>query len=116
MFKKLMLCLVLVMALIVGPIGGGVYAMEKGQECTVLEGAKIIQILPDESLRGVTVPEDASITLGAKLESAQATTLNRATGEDDWQDAYMAIIEYNFGDGIVPLLLVVKPHHVKDCK
>ena len=115
MFKNLFICLALVMALVAGPIGGGVYAMEDGQQCTVIGGEKILQILPDQSLRGVIVPQDNTIILGPQITAKMAENLTRQAGFD-WVGAHMALIEVDFGAGPMPLMLVVRPQSVKDCK
>ncbi len=116
MFKKLTLCLVLVIALVFGPIGGGIYAMEDGQQCTLIEGARVIQILPDHSLRGVINPEELSVDIGPELTPEAITTMSRATKETDWQGAHMGIVMVDLGAGPFPCVIVVKPQYVKDCK
>jgi len=119
MFKKLMLCLVLVMALVAGPIGGAALAAEDGQTCTLLGGVKIIQIMPDGTLMGVTTPGEISIKIGAEIDAEMVANLNsQSTGEHtmDWTGGNMGIVEYDFGSGPVPLLLVVKDVDVRDCK
>jgi len=115
MLKRLMLCLVLVIALVAGGIDG-VYAMEDGQTCTLLKGEKIIQILPDTSLRGVITPEESAILLGPELTEKIATRLNTEAPPFDWTGGHMALIEIDFGGGPMPLMIVVRPENVKDCE
>jgi len=115
MFKKFTLCLLLVIALVVGPIGGGVFAMENNQQCTLIAGSKILQILPDQSLRGVITPQDDTISIGAQITAEMAENLTRQVGFN-WTGAHIAMIEVDFGTGPMPLMLVVRPENVKDCK
>ncbi len=115
MFKKLFICLTLIAMLFISPIAG-VYAMEEGQECTIIKNAKIIQILPDRSFRGVISPAEVIVTVGAKLTPVMASKLNRISGEINWNGGYMGLIEVDFGNGLIPLLVVVRPEYVKDCK
>jgi len=116
MLNKLLLCLVLVAALVFGPIGGGIYAMETEQTCTVLEQQKIIQVMPDKSLRGIVTPSEHTIALGPKLTEKVVTRLNKTAMPFDWTGGHMAIIEIDFGNGMMPLLIIVRPENVKDCK
>ncbi len=119
MFKKLMLCLVLVMALVAGPIGGAAVAAEEGQTCTLLAGVKIIQIMPDRTLMGVITPGEISIAIGAEIDAEMVANLNnQSTGEHamDWTGGNMGMVEYDFGHGPVPLMLVIKDVDVRDCK
>jgi len=116
MLNKLLLCLVLITAIVFGPIGGGIYAMETEQTCTVLEGQKIVQVMPDKSFRGVIVPEENLITLGPELNEKTVTRLNKTAMPFDWTGGHMAIIEIDFGNGMMPLLIIVRPENVKDCK
>ena len=115
MLKKLLLCLVLTVALMIGGIDG-VYATEDGQDCTVLEGQKILQVMPDKSMRGVITPEEYTITLGPETAEKTVARLNKIAPPFDWTGAHIALIVIDFGNGPVPLMLVVRPENVKDCK
>ena len=115
MVKRLLLCLVLTVALMIGGIDG-VYATEDGQECTVLGGQKILQVMPDKNMRGVITPEEYTITLGPEVQEKTVTRLNEIAPPFDWSGAHIALIMVDFGQGAVPLMLVVRPENVKDCK
>jgi len=111
MFKRLVLCLTLVMILTVGPV----IAMEEDQECTMIKGSKVIQMMPDRSMRGVTVPDDITITIGPELDEASVENLN-SQNDMDWDGAHMGMIQVDFGRGPEPLVIIVKTTDVKDCK
>ena len=112
MFKKLFLCLTLVLAL---TIGSSAIAMEGGQECTVIGGSKIIQVMNNMSLRGIVAPSDERITIGPELNETMVNNLNSQTGML-WFEGHLAMIEVDFGNGPVPVMIVVKVRDVKDCK
>ena len=119
MFKKLVLFLVLVIALVAGPIGGGVMAAENGQTCTLLAEVKVIQIMPDGALMSVVTPGELPIKIGAEIDADMVANLNRqSTGSNamDWTGGNMGLVEFDFGQGPVPLMLVVKDIDVRDCK
>ena len=113
MLKKLFLCLTLVLALMVG---SSAIAMENEQECTMIKGSRIIQVMPNSSLRGVTVPEDIAITIGPELVPTMVNNLNPQTPGVDWTGAHMGMVSVDFGQGPMPLIVVVKVEDVKDCK
>ena len=113
MLKKLILCLTLVLAL---TIGSSAIAMENEQECTMIKGSRVVQVMPNTSLRGVTVPEDIDITIGPELVPTMVNNLNSQTPGVDWTGAHMGMISVDFGQGPMPLVIVVKIGDVKDCK
>jgi len=111
MFKKLILTLILVFVLAM-PLS----AMEDGQQCTLIEGGRVIQIMPDHSLRGVINPEETSVDIGAELTPDAVDILTNATKDNDWQGAHMGIVMVDIGAGPFPCLIVIRPQYVKDCK
>jgi hypothetical protein len=110
MFKRLMLCLVLVLALAM-PLS----AMEDGQQCTLIKGARVVQLLPDQSLRHVITPQDYSITIGSEILVTGVENLSKLDGFN-WTGGHLALVEVDFGSGPAPLILAVRPESVKDCK
>jgi len=112
MLKKLFLCLILVLSL---AIGSSALACEPDQVCTLIKGSKVIQIMPDRSLRGVTVPDDVEFTAGPELNPVMVDNLNSQT-DMDWNEGHMGMIMVDFGQGPTPVILVVKPTDIKDCK
>ena len=113
MFKKLFICLALIVALVL-PLN--VSALENNQQCTLIEGARVIQILPDQSLRGVINPAEMVVEIGPKLTPEAVTMMTRATKENDWEGAHMGIVTVDFGNGPYPCMIIVRPQYVKDCK
>ena len=111
MFKKLILVLTLVFALALPAV-----AMEDGQQCTLIEGGRVIQILPDSSLRGVINPEDISVEIGPELTPEAVEMITNATRENDWQGAHMGMVEVDLGAGPYPCMIIIRPQYVKDCK
>jgi len=115
MLKKLILCLVLAMALVIGPIGGVVMAMEDGQKCMLTKGSKVLQMMPNTSMRSVVVPEDISVEIGPELTLEMAMNLNKQT-DMDWSDGHTGMIEVDFGQGPIPIIVIMKTIDVKECK
>lgn len=113
MFKKLFLVLALVFALVIVPVSG-VMAADNGDQCTLKKGMKVIQLMPNKSMRGVTVPKDVAIEIGPEIPAAMVERLNSMGSGMDWTSANMGIIEVDFGRGAEPLMLVVKDSDV-DC-
>ena len=113
MFKKLFICLALIVALVL-PLN--VSALENDQQCTLIEGAKVIQILPDQSLRGVINPEEMAYEIGPKLTPEAVIVITRATKENEWEGAHMGMVTVDFGAGSYPCMIIVRPQYVKDCK
>ena len=111
MFKKL-LVLVLALFLFLSPAA---LACEDGQSGVLMKGMKVIQIMPDRSLRGVTVPSDVNINIGPELNEDMVQNLNSQT-DMDWTGGNLGIIEVDFGQGPTPVMLVVKDSDVRDCK
>jgi hypothetical protein len=112
MLKKLFICLALITALIL-PLN--VIAMEDGQQCSLIAGTKVLQILPDHSIRGVIAPVDTPVEIGPQIPASLAENLARQMGLN-WTGAHMAMIEIDFGHGPVPVILVVRPVSVEDCQ
>jgi len=92
--------------------------LKEGQTCTMIKGSKVIQIMPDKKLIAVTVPDDIDILLGKKLTPKMVTNLNTQSKQTklNWIGSHIGIVEVDFGTGLVPLTIVVKPIDVKDCK
>ena len=111
MFKKLCLVLILTLSLMVG----GALACAPDDTCTIIKGSKIIQVMPDRSLRGVIVPDDIEISVGPELDAAMVANLNSQTNMD-WTDGNIGIIMVDFGSGPTPVMVVVKETDVKDCQ
>lgn len=110
MFKKLCLVLCLVLAVMVG----SVWAVEKGQECTMEAGSKIFLALPNGGAAPVKTTRDLQITIGEKITAKGAANLNETVlsmGETDmdWADANLVSVE----DGN---LAIVRDLDIKDCK
>ena len=112
MFKKLVMCLVLVMFL-AGPLNG-LMAAEDGDECTLKKGMKVVQLLPDRSMRGIIVPADVDIKIGPEIPGSMVGRLNALGGGMEWTGGNMGMIEVDFGNGPVPIMLIVKDSDV-DC-
>jgi len=116
MFKKLILVLALSLVLMVG----GAFASEDGQVCTLIQGSKVLQLMPDQSTRPTIVPEDISINVGPEITAGmveQFNTFSMRMGESmDWTGGNIGMIEIDFGNGPVPLMLIFKNEDVKDCR
>ena len=111
MFKKLCLVLILSLALLVG---SGL-ACQPDDTCTLMKGTKIVQVMPDGSLRGVVVPDDVEISIGPELTPEMVANLNSQTNMD-WTDGNIGVVMVDFGTGPTPVMVVVKETDVKDCR
>lgn len=109
MFKNFLLALVLSLALVFSA-----QAADIGQECTIHQGSKIIQVMPDNSLRGIIVPEDSNVKVVKKLSVDWVEKLNNIT-DIDWEGSNIVILQYDFGAGPVPLVLII-PANSLDCE
>lgn len=110
MFKKLCLVLCLVLAVTVG----SVWAVEKGQQCTMTVGSKIFLVSPNGDAVSVRTTRDLQITIGEKVTAKGAADLNEAVlgmgkTDMDWTDANLVSVE----DG---KLAIVRDLSIKDCK
>jgi len=118
MFKQLLLAVLILMFSVsislMLPLS--VAAFEDGQQCTLIEGGIVIQIMPDQSLRGVINPEDILVDIGPEITVDNVTILTRATKDNDWQGAHMGMVMVDLGAGPFPCMIVVRPQYVKDCK
>ena len=111
MFKKL--CLVLTIALLIGPIGGAAIASEEGQECRVPAGSKIFMMVNVQDSLPVMPNKDITVTLGmkiteplVKLFTAKSTMYGLPM---DWTGSRVATVS----DGKI---IVVREVDLKDCK
>ncbi len=94
--------------------------MGRGQECTVIKGSRILQVMNSGIPKGVLVPKDDPVLLGDPISNERTTELNNINFGGfniDWTGSYNAIIKVDFDDGTVQTLeLIVKPSDIKDCK
>lgn len=109
--KRLLLVLTLALALAVSPI----WAASPDDICTMIQGSKVIQIMPNKSLRGVLVPYDVEINIGPEINETMINNLNSQT-DMDWTGGNVGVIMIDQGRGLTPIPLVVKDSDVKDCK
>ena len=116
MFKQLALVLILVLTLAVG----SAFAAIDGQECTLKQNAKVIQVLGGNMLRGVIVPADIQISIGPEISEGMASSFNAMPMNEgmDWTGGNLGKIDVDFGDGNgpLPVMIVIKKEDVKDCK
>ncbi len=117
MFKKLILVLVLSLGLML--MAGPIFGSEDGQTCTLIQGAKVLQVMSDQSMRPVIVSQDMPVTVGAELTEETVTRFNdfsTSVGvKMEWAGGNFGLIEVDFGRGLTPLMLVFKNEDVKDC-
>lgn len=113
MLKKLFLVLALVLTII---CVGNLYAFEDKETCTLIEGAKVVQVLPDNTLRGIIVPESIEINIGPEIpQNVKDIIQGQLSGGMDWSEAHIGMIQVDFGAGPIPLILIIKEIDVRDC-
>jgi len=112
MFKKLFLVLVLVVFLM-APLSAD--ALQSDQECTLIAGSRVVQVMPDRLLRGVIVPAETDILIGPEIPNDIIRELNSKTNLD-WTGSHVGMIQVDFGQGPAPVMLFIKPSDVKDCE
>jgi hypothetical protein len=112
MFKKLLLVAVLVLGLAFTAT-----AMDIGQTCTMIYGAKVLLMVPGRGMKGVVVPEDTQATVLDIVPKDMVNVLNEQTQMDWTGSAAMTFsIDFNDGRGPQPIYVIVRAEDVKDCR
>ena len=113
-WSVVLLILAIVVSFSTSAIGFGV--LRDGRKCTLMKGAKIIQVMPgSQPLRGTVVLSDTPVVIHAALDNATVLNLISWTGMD-WRNAHAAITLVDFGNGPITIAILIKPTDVKDCK
>ena len=113
MFKKLLLCLVLGLALVVVPMSGTVLA----ESCKILKDSFMIVMLPDGSGRPMGALEDHTVTITNDLAPEVIESLNNFTN-DDWTGGKEAKFPWTSPNSGVErmVIIMVQPKYLLDCK
>lgn len=115
MFKKLCLVLLLTLVLAFSSVS---FAAEDGQTCTLKPSSKVLQIMPNRGLNPVLTQEAVTIEIGPEISQAQVDALNSMpiNKDLDWNGANFGMVEIDFGQGPVPIMLMVRDESLENCQ